>query len=81
MTRNLLALLMCLPIHAVCALLCLQDARCFDLILLWGRTRLPGMLGNTRYWHAVTYSPLALWRSGNVVEPCPRIWTQPGQCP
>jgi type IV secretory pathway VirB3-like protein len=41
LTRNLLTLLMCAPIHGVCALLCAGDPRFFDLLLLWGRTRLP----------------------------------------
>lgn len=45
-TKNLLTLLICLPIHGVCALLCARDARFFDLLLLWGRTRLPAALGN-----------------------------------
>jgi type IV secretion system protein VirB3 len=79
LSRNLLVLLLCLPVHGVCALLCLQDARCFDLILLWGRTRLPGLLSNYRYWRAVTYSPLAFSRCAGDVEPFARIWVRPGQ--
>jgi len=59
-TRNLLTLLMCAPIHGVCALLCARDARFFDLVLLWGRTRLPSALGTLRVWKASSYSPLAL---------------------
>jgi type IV secretion system protein VirB3 len=31
-TKNLLALLVCAPIHGVCALLCARDARFFDLL-------------------------------------------------
>lgn len=59
-TRNLLTLLMCLPIHAVCAALCARDARCFDLMLLWARTRLPALLGTLRLWKASSYTPLTL---------------------
>src|SRR5213075_2876493 len=59
LTRNLLTLLMCAPIHGVCALLCARDARFFDLVLLWGRTRLP-YLGTLRLWRASSYSPLTL---------------------
>lgn len=59
-TKNLLTLLIALPIHGVCSLLCARDARFFDLILLWGRTRLPAFLGNARLWHASSVSPLAL---------------------
>ena len=60
LSRNLLTLLIALPIHGVCALLCARDARYFDLILLWGRTRIPALLANARLWHSSSYSPLAL---------------------
>ena len=59
-TKNLLTILMCVPIHGVCALLCARDARFFDLLLLWSRTRLPAALGNLRAWRASSYSPLLL---------------------
>jgi len=60
LTRNLLTLLACAPIHGVCALLCARDARFFDLLLLWGRTRLPAVLGTLTIWKASSYSPLTL---------------------
>jgi len=60
LTKNLVTLLLSAPIHGVCALLCARDARFFDLILLWGRTRMPAVLGNLRVWSASSYSPLAL---------------------
>src|SRR5580658_2282224 len=60
LTRDLLALLLCAPIHGLSMLLCARDARFFDLVLLWGRTRLPALLANLRYWQASSYSPLAL---------------------
>ena len=60
LTKNLLTLLMALPIHGICALLCARDARFFDLVLLWGRTRIPALLSNGRLWRAVSYSPLTL---------------------
>jgi len=59
-TRNLLVLLIALPVHGVCALLCARDARFFDLLLLWAATRLPAHVGNVRWWRASSYSPLAL---------------------
>jgi type IV secretion system protein VirB3 len=59
-TKNLLTLLIAIPIHGVCALLCARDARFFDLILLWGRTRMPSYLANYRIWKASSYSPLIL---------------------
>ncbi len=60
LTRNLLTLFLCLPIHGVCALLCARDPRFFDLALLWGRTRLPALLTTLRLWKASSYSPMAL---------------------
>ena len=60
LTKNLLTLCVCIPIHGVCALLCARDARFFDLLLLWGRTRLPAALGNLRRWNASSYTPLPL---------------------
>jgi type IV secretion system protein VirB3 len=60
LTKNLLILLLCVPIHGVCVLLCARDARFFDLILLWGRTRLPALMANLRTWRASSYSPLTL---------------------
>jgi type IV secretion system protein VirB3 len=60
LTKNLLALLVCAPIHGVCMLLCARDARFFDLVLLWGRTRLPALFANLRTWKASSYCPLAL---------------------
>jgi type IV secretion system protein VirB3 len=60
LTKNLLTLLLCLPIHGVCVLLCARDARFFDLILLSARTRLPALMANLRLWRASSYSPLIL---------------------
>jgi type IV secretion system protein VirB3 len=59
-SRNLLTLSIALPIHGVCALLCARDARFFDLLLLWGRTRFAALFGTLRYWKASSYSPLAI---------------------
>ena len=50
LTKNLLTLALALPIHGICALLCARDARFFDLLLLWGRTRIPALLANARFW-------------------------------
>src|SRR5271163_2733224 len=60
LTKNLLILLLAAPIHGVCMLLCARDARFFDLILLWGRTRIPALLGNARLWKSSSYSALTL---------------------
>ena len=60
-TKNQAWLLSFVPVHGVLYLLCLYEPRFFDLLQLWGRTRLPAMLGgNLRFWRANSYSPLAL---------------------
>lgn len=59
-TRNLLTLLLFAPIHGLCALLCSRDARFFDLLLMWGKTRMPSAMGTLRFWKASSYSPLVL---------------------
>ncbi len=58
LTKNLLTLLLSAPIHGICVLLCARDARFFDLVLLWARTRLPALFANLRVWKASSYSPL-----------------------
>jgi len=64
LTKNLLTLLLGVPLHAISALLCARDARFFDLVLIWGRTRIPALLANLRVWKASSYSPLSLELSG-----------------
>ncbi len=60
LTKNLLWLLVCVPIHGIFWIVCKNDPRFFDLLFLWGRTRGPGLLGNLRFWKANSYSPLRI---------------------
>jgi type IV secretion system protein VirB3 len=60
LTKNLLVLLIAIPIHGVCALLCARDARYFDLLLVWGKTRLLAYFESLRFWKGSSYSPLTL---------------------
>jgi type IV secretion system protein VirB3 len=60
LSRNLLMLLLAAPIHGVAMLLCARDARFFDLLFLWVRTRMSALVGNLRFWKASSYTPLAL---------------------
>jgi type IV secretion system protein VirB3 len=53
-------LLVCVPSHGVCMLLCARDARFFDLVLLWARTRLAAIFANRWVWKASSYCPLTL---------------------
>src|ERR1700745_3348724 len=58
--KNLLTLLCCLPIHGVMVILCARDARFFDLVLLWARTRLPAAFANLRVWRGRSCSPFVI---------------------
>jgi type IV secretion system protein VirB3 len=60
LTKNLLVLLLVLPLHGVCMLLCARDARYFDLLLMWAKTRLVAYFCSIRFWKGASYSPLAL---------------------
>lgn len=62
MTRSLLWALICVPIHAICYLVCLSDPRAFELLLLWMRTTLNNLIQTRNYWLASSYSPLILTR-------------------
>ena len=58
--KNPLVLLIALPIHGVCMLLCARDARYFDLLLVWVKTRLVAYFCTIRFWKGASYSPLSL---------------------
>ncbi len=60
LSKNLLVLLLALSIHGVCMLLCARDARFFDLLFLWARTRIPAALSTLRYWKSSSYGSLTL---------------------
>jgi type IV secretion system protein VirB3 len=60
MIKNPLILLLGLPNHCVCMLLCARDARFFELAALWAQTRMPALVGNLWTWQGNSYSPLAL---------------------
>jgi type IV secretion system protein VirB3 len=60
LTKNLLVLMLCVPIHGASMLLCARDARFFDLVVLWARMRLPALFANLRVWKSSSYCPLVL---------------------
>lgn len=60
LTKNLLVLLLAIPIHGVCMLLCARDPRYFDLLLMWAKTRLVAYFCSIRFWKGASYSPLVL---------------------
>jgi type IV secretion system protein VirB3 len=57
-TKNVLTLLLCVPVHAVCWLLCLRDPRIFELLALRARTAIPARLTTGRYFAASSVGPL-----------------------
>jgi type IV secretion system protein VirB3 len=59
-TKNLLTLLIAIPLHGLCAILCARDPRFFSLLMLWGRTRMPAYLGTARFWRASSHAPLTI---------------------
>lgn len=88
LSKNLLTLLIALPVHGVSMLLCARDARFFDLIVLWGRTRLRSVIANLRFWRTSSYSPMAIdmpargrQRRGEPVPVVPSISLQAGRRP
>lgn len=60
LTKNLLMLLLSIPIHGICMLLCARDPRYFDLLLMWAKTRLVAYFCSIRFWKGASYSPLIL---------------------
>ncbi len=60
LSRNVLVLLMAVPLHGLFVLLCARDARIFDLAQLWLRTGLLAFFANRRLWKGSSYSPLTL---------------------
>jgi type IV secretion system protein VirB3 len=68
LSTNPLTLLLAIPLHGVCALLCARDARFFELAAFSVRLRAPALAQNGRYWCGVSYSPLVL----DLPDPCGR---------
>jgi type IV secretion system protein VirB3 len=60
LTKNLLTLLLALPVHGVCLLLCARDARFFDLVMVWLRTKGMAIAANGRHWQSSSYSPIGV---------------------
>jgi type IV secretion system protein VirB3 len=60
LVKNPLILLLAIPIHGICMLLCSRDARFFELGMLWAQTRMPALARNFWAWKGASYSPLTL---------------------
>jgi len=58
MTRNLVWLLVCVPLHGLAWLACLAEPRFFDLLAVWATVRARAGRGTSRPWHAQSYASL-----------------------
>jgi len=57
-TRNLLCLLICLPLHGFAWLACLAEPRFFELLAVWGQVRARAGYRGPRSWRARSYGCL-----------------------
>lgn len=57
---NIFYMLMAIPTHAICYLVCMNEPRQFELISLWMKTK--GRNMNRRAWKGSSYSPLERFR-------------------
>jgi type IV secretion system protein VirB3 len=55
-TRNLLCVLLYVPLHGLAWLVCLAEPRFFELLAVWGTVRARAGLSSARAWRARTYA-------------------------
>ncbi len=77
-SRNLLWALVFIPIHGIFYLICLKDARSFELLYLWAQTKGRTVLLTLGYWKSSSYSPLALPQQSGIKR-CWKWWARGGQ--
>jgi len=63
-TRNMLTLLLCIPIHGVFWLTCLSEPRFLELWMWSAQSVIRHGLGNLSYWGVPSYGPLRTDRRG-----------------
>jgi len=56
-TRNLLWLLVAVPLHGLSWLVCLAEPRAFELLAVWGQVRARAGFRGRHRWQTVTYGP------------------------
>jgi type IV secretion system protein VirB3 len=57
-TRNLVWLLVCVPLHGLAWLACLADPRFFELLAVWSQVRARAGFDSSRRWRAHSYGSL-----------------------
>lgn len=55
MTRNLLWLVIALPLHGLAWLVCLAEPRTFELLAVWAQVRARAGFRGRQQWRAVSY--------------------------
>ncbi len=56
-TRNLLWLLVALPLHGLAWLICLAEPRAFELLAVWAQVRARAGFRGRHRWRAISYGP------------------------
>jgi type IV secretion system protein VirB3 len=56
-TRNLLWLLVAVPLHGLAWLVCLAEPRAFELLAVWGQVRARAGFRGRQLWRAISYGP------------------------
>ena len=56
-TRNLLWLLIAVPLHGLAWLVCLAEPRAFELLAVWGQVRARAGFRGRQRWRAISYGP------------------------
>lgn len=67
-TRNLAWLLLAVPLYGICFLVCMNDPRTFELLVLWAKTKFANLLRSRNYWSASSSSPLPLRQSAAMLR-------------
>jgi type IV secretion system protein VirB3 len=57
-TKNLLCVLLCVPLHGLAWLVCLVEPRFFELLAVWGQVRARAGHSRARDWRARSYGCL-----------------------
>jgi type IV secretion system protein VirB3 len=70
-TRNLLWLLIAVPLHGLAWLVCLAEPRAFELLAVWGQVRARAGFRGRHPWRAVSYGAFRP-RTPDRASPFPR---------
>lgn len=81
LTRNLLTLGVCVPLHGLFWLLTQSEPRYFELAQLWGRCRAPAWFaGSFARWRASGYAPWPLDGPSRAGQRQGRLQREPRRC-